>query len=63
MFDDQCDITWYVPKGVDPIPLFQTTSFNIERELMDLIGGEDGKTFKFLVRHFDNKNTSPLSFS
>lgn len=49
LFDDQCDITWYIPKGVEPLPLFQTTSFNIERESLDLIGGEDGKTFRFLV--------------
>ncbi len=49
MFDDQCDITWYIPKTVDPITLFFTTSFNIERDSMDLIGGEDGKTFRFLV--------------
>ena len=50
-FDEQCDITWYIPKGVESIPLFQTTSFNIERDSMDLIGGEDGKTFRFLVSY------------
>lgn len=48
-FDEQCDVTWYIPKGVEPIPLYHTTSFNIEREIMDLIGGEDGKTFRFLI--------------
>ena len=48
-FDDQCDITWFLPEGVESLPLFQTTSFNIERDSVDLIGGEDGRTFRFLV--------------
>lgn len=59
-FDEQCDITWVVPQGVELIPLFLTTSFNIERDLMDLIGGEDGKTFRFLVSERKNvSNTQP----
>ena len=50
MFDDQCDVTWTLPEGVETIPLFQTTSFNIDGECLDLIGGVQGRTFHFQVR-------------
>ena len=50
VFDDQCDVTWTLPEGVETIPLFQTTSFNIDGECLDLIGGVQGRTFHFQVR-------------
>ena len=50
VFDDQCDVIWTLPEGVDMIPLFQTTSFNIDGECLDLIGGVQGRTFHFQVR-------------
>lgn len=49
MFDDQCDVLWTLPKGVEPIPLFQTTSYNIDGDCLDLIGGVHGRTFHFQV--------------
>lgn len=49
VFDDQCDVVWTLPEGVDTIPLFQTTSFNIDGESLDLIGGVQGRTFHFQV--------------
>ena len=49
VFDDQCDVAWSLPKGVEPIPLFQTTSFNIDGDSLDLIGGVHGRTFHFQV--------------
>ena len=49
VFDDQCDVTWEVPSGVEPILLYQTTSYNIEKDSLDLIGGSDGRTFNFCV--------------
>ena len=49
VFDDQCDVVWTLPKGVEPIPLFQTTSFNIDGDSLDLIGGVHGRTFHFQV--------------
>lgn len=49
MFDDQCDVVWTLPDGVEPIPLFQTTSFNIDSDCLDLIGGVHGRTFHFQV--------------
>ena len=48
-FDDQCDITWSLPKGMEPIPLFLATSFSVDEDSIDMIGGEDGRTFRFLV--------------
>ena len=50
VFDDQCDVIWTLPEGVETIPLFQTTSFNIDGECLDLIGGVQGRTFHFQVR-------------
>ena len=50
IFDDQCDVIWTLPEGVETIPLFQTTSFNIDGECLDLIGGVQGRTFHFQVR-------------
>ena len=49
VFDDQCDVIWTLPEGVETIPLFQTTSFNIDGECLDLIGGVQGRTFHFQV--------------
>ena len=51
IFDDQCDVIWMLPKGVETIPLFQTTSFNIDGESLDLIGGVQGRTFHFQVSY------------
>ena len=51
VFDDQCDVIWSLPKGVEPIPLFQTTSYNIDGDSLDLIGGVHGRTFHFQVDH------------
>ena len=51
VFDDQCDVLWSLPKYVEPIPLFQTTSFNIDGDSLDLIGGVQGRTFHFQVRY------------
>ena len=46
--DDQCDITWVVPKGVEPTPLFQTSSFFVEKDTIDFIG-EQYRVFTFDV--------------
>ena len=48
--DNQCDVTWTLKKGVELIPLFQTTSFNIEKEILDLFGGIEGRMFTFEVK-------------
>ena len=48
VMDDQCDITWVVPKGVEPTPLFQTSSFFMEKDTIDFIG-EQYKVFTFSV--------------
>ena len=48
--DNQCDVTWTLKKGVEVIPLFQTTSFNIEKEILDLFGGIEGRMFTFEVK-------------
>ena len=48
-FDDQCDVTWHLPEGMERIPLFMTTSFGIDKDTIDMLGGEDGKTFRFVV--------------
>lgn len=50
ILDDQCDITWVVPAGVQPNPLLETTSFAVDRGDIDLIGGPGGKEFRFLVQ-------------
>ena len=55
VFDDQCDVMWTLPEGVETIPLFQTTSFNIDGECLDLIGGIQGRTFHFQVRERERK--------
>lgn len=47
--DEQCDVVWHLPHGVEPISLFQTTSFYIDRDSIDFMGGPDGKQFTFEV--------------
>ena len=49
-FDNQCDLTWTLKKEVELIPLFQTTSFNIEKDALDLFGGVEGRMFTFEVK-------------
>jgi len=34
---------------MERIPLFMTTSFGIDKDTIDMIGGEDGRTFRFEV--------------
>lgn len=47
MLDDGCDITWSLPPGVDIDPLFQTTNFSIDKDNLELFGGQDGKKYSF----------------
>ena len=47
--DEQCDVVWHIPHGVEPISLFHTTSFYVDRDSIDLMGGPDGKQFTFEV--------------
>lgn len=49
--DDQCDITWVVPKGVEPIPLFQTSTFFAEKDTIHFVGEQcEHFTFDIQVR-------------
>ena len=51
ILDDQCEVTWIIPTGVEPNPLLQTTGFLIDQGHIDIVGGPDGKEFSFEV-HF-----------
>ena len=49
VLDDQCEVVWCLPRGVDPLPLFLTSSFAVDKDEIGFIGGPDGKTFTFEV--------------
>ena len=54
ILDEQYEVTWHVPaKGVEPLPIFQTSSFTVDRErqLIELMGGPDGQSFAFDISH------------
>lgn len=49
ILDDQSEVVWCLPRGVDPLPLFLTSSFAIDKDEIGFIGGPDGKMFTFEV--------------
>ena len=51
-----------VPKGVEPIPLFQTSSFFVEKDTIDFVG-EQYEHFTFDVHMKVRACISVLSFN
>ena len=49
ILDDQSEVMWCLPRGMDPLPLFLTSSFAIDKDEIGFIGGPDGKMFTFEV--------------
>lgn len=54
VLDEQCEVAWHLPaEGVEPLPIFQTSSFMVdkERQVIELLGTADGQSFSFDILH------------
>lgn len=50
--DQYYDVTWHLPVGMEVIPLFRTTCFDVDGDELELMGSPDGRIFLLDVSAF-----------